>query len=156
MDRNTCRGMAGLPGRLSDMTTDQDQATRYVGTFTLDSWDQHDEEPVDGFTRARAVLTKTFSGDLAGTSRTEILMASIDGTPSAYCGFEQFTGAVAGRTGSFVLRHAAGNDPVSGPWLTWQVVEGSGRGELGGVRGEGQITRQDDGTHTYWLELATG
>jgi hypothetical protein len=134
------------------MTTDQ--ATRYAGTFTLDSWDQHDEEPVDGLTRSRAVLTKTFSGDLVGTSRTEILMASIDGTPNSYCGFEQFTGTVGDRTGSLVLRHAAGNDPEAGPWMTWQVVTGSGRGGLAGARGEGGITRQEDGTHTYRLELA--
>jgi hypothetical protein len=136
------------------MTTDE--ATRHAGTFTLDSWDQHDEEPVDGLTRSRAVLTKTFGGDLTGTSRTEILMVSLGGTPSSYCGFEQYTGAVAGRSGSFVLRHAAGNDPVTGPWMTWQVVDGSGTGELTGIRGEGQITRRDDGTHTYWLDLSGG
>jgi hypothetical protein len=132
------------------MTTDR--TTRYAGSFTLDSWDQHDGDPTDGVTRSRAVLTKTFSGDLVGTSRTEILLATVADGPSSYCGFEQFTGTVAGRAGSFVLRHTAEGGP-DGAWMTWQVLAGSGRGELADVRGEGQITRLDDGTHTYWLDV---
>lgn len=133
------------------MTTDQ--ATRYSGTFTIDSWDQHDGEAgVDGLRRSRALITKTFSGDLVGSSRTEILMATVEDGPSTYCGFEQITGTVAGRAGSFVLRHAAESD-ADGAWMTWQVLAGSGRGELSGVRGEGRIARLDDGSHTYWLAL---
>ena len=40
--------------------------------------------------------------------------------------------------------------------MTWTVLPGSGTGELAGVRGEGQITRHEDGSHTYWLELTAG
>jgi hypothetical protein len=134
-------------------------ATRYAGSFTLDSWDQHDEPPADGLRRSRALVSKTFGGDLVGTSRTELLLAIVEGGPSSYCGFEQFTGTVAGRSGSFVLRHAAEAAAVARPgadgsWLTWQVLAGSGRGELAGVQGEGQITRHNDGSHTYWLDLS--
>lgn len=136
------------------MTTESTspQATRYAGSFTIDSWDQDDETPTDGLARSRAQVAKTFSGDVVGTSVTKLLIAIIDGGPSSYCGFEQFTGTVAGRSGSFVLRHAAEGDATGG-WMTWQVLAGSGRGELSGVRGEGQIDRHADGSHTYWLEL---
>lgn len=127
---------------------------RCAGTFTLDSWDQADGDPEGSFTRSRAVLTKTFAGDLVGTSRTEILLAVLDDDgPRSYCGFELIAGTVAGRTGTFVLRHAASAGPDEAPWMTWHVVPGSGRGELAGVRGQGQIERHDDGSHTYWLEL---
>lgn len=130
-----------------------DQTTRYTGMFTLDSWDQQDGAPRDGLTRSRATLTKTFSGDLTGTSHAEILLAVIDDGSRSYCGFEQFSGSVAGHSGYFVLRHAAEGN-ADGGWMTWQVLPGSGRGDLAGVRGEGQITRHDDGSHTYWLDLS--
>ena len=133
------------------MTTTQ--TIRYTGTFTLDSWEQQDDDAQDGLTRGRATLTKTFSGDLVGTSRAEILLAMIEDGPSSYCGYEQVVGTVAGRTGSVLLRHAA-EGSAAGAWMTWQVVAGSGRHELGGVRGEGQITRHDDGSHSYWLDLS--
>ena len=127
--------------------------TRYAGSFTVDSWEQVDDEPQDGFSTSPVTLTKTFAGDLTGTSRARIVIAATDSGSRAYAGFEQVTGTVAGRTGSFVLRHMAEGD-AGGGWMTWNVVRGSGTGDLAGVRGEGQITRHDDGSHTYWLELA--
>jgi hypothetical protein len=139
----------------TDHVTQSAQSARYSGTFTLDSWEQDDEQPADGLTRSRARLTKTFSGDLTGTSRTEILIAALDSGTRSYCGYEQFTGTVAGREGSLVLRHAAEGD-ADGAWMTWQVVPGSGRGDLTGASGEGQIDRREDGSHTYWLELSLG
>jgi len=130
--------------------------TRYAGSFTLDSWDQQDDDPSpDGVVAGRARVTKTFSGELVGTSRTQLVLV---GTPSgsrAYSGFEQVSGTVAGRTGAFLLRHAAEGDATGG-WMTWTVLPGSGTGELAGVGGEGQITRADDGSHTYWLDLTFG
>jgi hypothetical protein len=129
------------------------RTSRFEGTFVIDSWDQQDGEPSPGLARAHARVAKTFSGDLSGTSRTELMMAGTDGGSRSYCGFEQVTGTVAGLTGTFVLRHAAEGD-AEGGWMTWTVLPGSGTGELAGVRGEGQITRHDDGSHTYWLDLS--
>jgi hypothetical protein len=121
--------------------------TRHAGSFTIDAWEpQEDPEALAGTARVR--VRKTFSGDLVGTSRTELLTF---GTQS-YCGFEVVEGTVAGRTGTFALRHAA-EAAAGDSWLTWTVLAGSGTGELAGVRGEGQIVRADDGSHTYSLEL---
>jgi len=133
------------------MTTDA--TTRLSGTFTLDAWDQQDDEPgADGLTVGRALVTKTFDGDLVGTSWARLVLVGTTSGSRAYSGFEQVTGTVAGRTGTFVLRHAAEGDATGG-WMTWTVLPGSGTGELAGVRGEGQITRHDDGSHSYWLDL---
>jgi len=133
------------------MTTDT--AARHTGTFSIDSWDQQDDDPRDdGFATGRATLTKTFDGGLAGTSTTRILLAGTASGSRAYCGFEHFTGTVGGRTGTFALRHAAEGD-ADEQWMTWTVVRGSGTGGFVGVHGEGRITRHDDGSHTYWLDL---
>jgi Protein of unknown function (DUF3224) len=146
--------MTDTTHQTTDQPTDQTGTTRYTGTFTIDTWEQHDEAH-DGLTLSRARVTKTFGGDVVGTSRAELILAGTDGGSRAYAGFEQVTGTVRGRAGSFVLRHAAEGDAAGG-WLTWTVLPGSGTGELAGLRGEGQITRHDDGSHSYWLELTAG
>ena len=144
---------------ISDLTTESTRAeptaagTRFSGTFILDSWDQQDDAPRDGSVLSHVRLAKTLSGDLVGTSTADLLLIGTDSGSRAYCGFERLTGAVAGRTGSFMLRHAAEGDAAGG-WMTWQVMIGSGTDELTGVRGEGQIVRHEDGGHSYTLDLS--
>jgi Protein of unknown function (DUF3224) len=137
-------------GRIRRQGGPMETTTRFAGTFVIDAWEpQEDADTVPG--TARVSIRKTFAGDLVGTSRTQILTFATQ----SYCGFEVVEGTVAGRTGTFALRHAA--DAGGGePWMTWTVLDGSGTGELTGVRGEGQIDRADDGTHSYWLELTFG
>jgi hypothetical protein len=137
------------------MSTDRTGSTRITGGFTLDSWDQQDIDVRDGTGIAKAHVTKTFSGDLVGTSSADLLLAVADGGSRAYCGFERITGTVSGRAGSFVLRHAAEGD-AGGGWLTWQILPGSGSGDLTGVTGEGQIDKDEAGNHTFWLDVEFG
>jgi len=138
------------------MTIEQ-TVTTVEGSFTIDAWDQQDrpareDKPDVGHSWATARVTKTFGGGLTGSSTAELMLLGTASGARAYCGFEQVSGTVAGRTGTFVLRHAAEADGA-GQWMTWTVVPGSGTGELADVRGEGQITRHDDGSHTYRLDL---
>ncbi|MFF5172865.1 DUF3224 domain-containing protein [Micromonospora sp. NPDC000089] len=126
--------------------------TRAEGTFTLDSWDQEAYDEAEGAVLGEARITKTFSGDLTGTSATRILMcrAQVE-TSAAYAGFERFTGALAGRKGSFVLHHDAVAEGETGS-LSWTVVPDSGTDELRGLRGGGQISGGPDGGHRYVLD----
>jgi hypothetical protein len=124
---------------------------RAEGTFTLDRFDDeapHDDQ--DGVKLAPAHITKTFQGDLTGTSEADIITVYTD-NPAAYAGIERFQGAVQGRKGSFVLQHNAGWDNGV-PWMTWNIVETTGTGELAGIRGEGEITIGPDGGHSYTLD----
>jgi len=124
---------------------------RAEGTFSLDRFD--DEAPYDdreGVRLARAHISKTFQGDLAGTSETDIITVAAE-NPAAYVGIERVDGTLHGRKGGFVLQHnAAGGDGV--PWMTWKIVQASGTGELTGIRGEGQIIIGPDGGHSYTLD----
>ena len=124
---------------------------RAEGTFDLDRFD--DEAPYDdreGVKLSRAHIGKTFQGDLAGTSETDIITVFTE-VPAAYAGIERFQGTLHGREGSFVLQHNAGGGGGA-PWMTWKIVETSGTGELSGIRGEGQIIIGPDGGHSYTLD----
>jgi Protein of unknown function (DUF3224) len=121
------------------------------GTFDIDRFDAQDPyEDRDGVQLARAPIKKTFHGDLAGGSETDIMTVHTE-NPAAYVGIERFLGTVHGRKGGFVLQHeAGGTDGV--PWMTWKIVETSGTGELAGIRGEGQIIIGPGGEHSYTLD----
>jgi Protein of unknown function (DUF3224) len=124
--------------------------TRAEGTFDLKFEDEPPYGDRDGVKLARAHITKTFQGDLAGTSETDIITV-YTAAPAAYVGIERVEGTLDGRTGSFVLQHGAGSDAGT-PWMTWKIVETSGTGDLTGIRGEGQIVIGPDGSHSYTLD----
>jgi len=122
------------------------------GTFTIDGWDQETFDEAEGATLAQATVSKTFTGDLAGTSSTRILMCTTQvETSAAYVGLERFSGTVGGRAGTFVLHHSATADSGEQS-LYWAIVPESGTGELRTIHGAGQIIVDADGGHAYTLE----
>jgi hypothetical protein len=128
---------------------------RANGTFDIDSWEPQAIDERDGATLNRVHVTKTFHGDLEGTSTADILtaMAQVEGS-AAYVGFERFTGGVHGRKGSFVLHHTA-RSYAGEQSLSWTVLPDSGTGELLGIQGGGQIVN-DDGVHSFHLDYELG
>jgi Protein of unknown function (DUF3224) len=122
-----------------------------AGTFDITGWDEYarDAGP-GGVVIARVRVTKTFHGDLTGTSVTEIQTVTTGSGPSAYVGIEHFEGTVHGREGVFVLQHSAGSGS-EGQWLKWLIVPTSGTGELAGLCGEGAIVVDENGGHSYTL-----
>ncbi|GGK92447.1 hypothetical protein Ppa06_59230 [Planomonospora parontospora subsp. parontospora] len=124
---------------------------RATGTFTIDGWDPQPYDTAEGATLTRVHVTKTFDGDLTGTSTTDIITAvSQAETSAAYAGFERFTGTVHGRKGTFVLHHTATQHAEESA-LSWTVLPGSGTGELLGIRGGGGIVN-DGGVHSFHLD----
>ena len=121
-----------------------------VSTFVIDSWEATPFDEQEGATLTRTRVTKTFHGDIAGTSTAELLMAQTQEGSAAYVGFERISCSLHGRSGSFVLHHNATmtRDESS---ASWTVLPDSGTGELSGLRGEAQITQSPDGGHTFTL-----
>src|ERR1700749_1825478 len=104
------------------------------GTFNLDRFDAEDPyDDHDGVKLSRAHISKTFSGDLVGTSETDLITVTAE-NPAAYVAIER-----SGGTGGV-------------PWMTWKIVESTGTGELAGLRGEGQIIIAPDGAHSYVID----
>jgi hypothetical protein len=102
-------------------------------------------------TLGRMTIDKTFSGDLQGTSKGEMLMAASAVKGSAgYVAIERVSGTLHERRGTFVLQHM-GIMNRGAPQLTVTVVPDSGTGELVGLAGAFDI-KIVDGKHFYTLD----
>lgn len=122
------------------------------GTFDLDIYDEQPPyDECEDTKLARVRVDKTFYGGMAGTSTAELITVHTAAGPASYVGIERFEGTLGGRSGGFVLHHNAATD-AGKSWMTWQIVQTTGTGELAGVRGEGQIIIAPNGTHHYTID----
>ena len=129
--------------------------TQAQGSFTVQAWDESTYEDLAGEAKlTRAHVTFGYAGDLQGQGISDSLMCYRDNGTAVYTGLERITGQLAGRSGSFVLlstgAYADGEAKTS-----WQVVEGSGTGDLAGLRGQGSSVAASGpgGTFTFEYDL---
>ena len=120
-------------------------STRAKATFEVTGWEQTAyDEPADGPQLARAIVTKTFQGEVAGTSKAELLMCGAAEGSAGYIAQERVECRVGNRAGSFVLQHG-GLRWEGGQKVYGHVVPGSGTGELRGIRGEVTYHHDENG-----------
>lgn len=110
-------------------------------TFSMKNWDEQLVSGVDGGPRiAHAHATMAYSGLLEGRSVLDYLLyyagEGHDSGGTAARGFERFEGQVAGRRGSFIVKHETAFDP-KGIRSEFAVVPGSGTGDLAAITGTG-------------------
>ena len=126
------------------------------GTFTVAGWEENTyQELTGGGKLTKAHVTFDLDGDLVGQGGWEAVMCyRPDGTAS-FTGFQHTTGSLAGRSGSFVVR-ADGTFENGEARTTWEIVKGSGAGDLRGVRGSGSAvtTGASGGDFSLDYELA--
>src|SRR3954447_3204003 len=127
-------------------------STGATAALTIDSWDQEAYDESDGASLARALVTKTFTEDLEGTSVGNLLLVGAQEGSAAYVGIERVTGKLHGRAGTFVLQHSAVMTSVGGGSMTVTVVPDSGTGQLRYLSGRSEIERHEDGTHTFTMD----
>jgi hypothetical protein len=119
-----------------------------TNTFTMQSWDEQVVSgPEDGPRVGYAHATFEYSGLIEGTSVADSLLyyagPGYDGGGTTSPGFERIEGSVDGRKGSFVIRHEyaftadGDNHHVTS---RFDVLPGSGTGELAGLTGAGTIS----------------
>lgn len=122
------------------------------GYYTITDWQEAPyEEPAGQPKLSRAQLTQAFHGDLEGESTSQYLMAYLDDGSAAFVGLLRVTGRLGGRSGSFVVRQS-GIYGADGVQETWQIVPGSGTGELRGLTGAGTMRTNEDRRATYTLD----
>ena len=108
-------------------------------TFKIVSWDEEPfDDPEDGPKLTRAHVKKSFHGDLSGTGNLMYVMTYLSSEAATFSGFEKVVGSLGGRTGSFVLRHT-GSYGGGKATAEYEVVPGSGTGELAGLSGTGSL-----------------
>ena len=126
---------------------------RASGTFEvkLSPQDQGADMPV-----GRMSIDKQFAGDLAGTSKGQMLMASSGSVKDSagYVAIEKVTGTLNGRRGSFYLQHNGVMTRGVGE-LTITVIPDSGTEQLVGLRGKMNIIIAE-GKHSYEFEYTLG
>ena len=121
--------------------------THAKGTFQVKLTPQSDKSAAVG----RLSIDKQFQGDLAGTSKGEMLAmtTSVDGS-AGYVAMEQIDGKLNGHSGTFALQHT-GTMNRGAAQLSVTVVPDSATGELTGLSGRMEIIIAD-GKHSYDFE----
>ena len=121
---------------------------RATGSFEVSLQPLSNAEVSSDAMLARLLLTKKFSGDLAGSARGQMLSAGTATQGSAgYVAIDQVSGTLDGRRGSFLLQHS-GCMNRGVPTLSIKVIPDSGTDELAGISGTLSINIVD-GKHFY-------
>jgi Protein of unknown function (DUF3224) len=135
------------------------QAKVEVTKYLREVLDQADNSPM---TVVETRLEEHFTGGLVGAGiATHLRIEREDGTGILTC-FERITGALDRRHGSFLLQATGFTDRRHVVHGRWQVIEGSGVGDLTGLRGyaafaavPNQASRTGwsaDTSLTYWFD----
>jgi Protein of unknown function (DUF3224) len=114
-----------------------------VGSIEMKSWDERPFAETEGAPKlARANGSDLYHGDIEGEATFEYLMMYHDDGTATYVGLERVVGRLGDRQGSFVLQ-ISGVFEGGAVKATWFVVNGSGTGDLRGLRGTGELIWQD-------------
>ena len=121
-------------------------SNRATGTFAvkLNPQDEGPESPV-----GRMSIDKQFQGDLVGTSKGQMIMASSESVKGSagYVAIEKITATLNGRRGTFYLQHTGTMNRGVGD-LIITVIPDTGTDQLVGLRGKMNIIIAD-GKHSY-------
>lgn len=135
------------PRQQADVKKGTSMSKRASGTFDvkLTPKDQGADAPVGGMT-----IDKEFHGDLSGTSKGQMLLASSSTVKNSagYVAIERVTGTLHGRRGTFYLQHSGTMTRGAGD-LTITVIPDSGTDQLAGLTGRMNIIIAPDGKHSY-------
>ncbi len=132
-------------------STTRANATTAVRVYQPTVYDQ----PGEGPALNRIHVEELFAGDLEATGVTEfLLVARADGSAN-FVGVERIDGALGDRRGTFLFQQV-GTIEASVVSAEWEVIPGSGTGELAGLHGTGSLRSElgQGGTMhlDYWFE----
>jgi hypothetical protein len=126
------------------------------GTFEVLTGGEDAYHEAEGEARlTHANGTQRFSGAIEGDGTIEWLMCYLPSGEARMVGHQRIEGTLGGKRGSFLIE-AVGEHHGKGSTATWRIIDGSGTGELAGIRGEGGFEAPGGKTVEYQLhyELA--
>ena len=130
--------------------------TKATGTFSLEAWDEQPYEELEGGGKlTRAHVKQTFSGDIEGAGDVHWLMCYRPDETADFIGLQRVAGSVGERAGTFVLRTHGTFDGKEARGA-WEVLEGSGSGELAGLRGTGEFSAPPGSEASVTLDYEIG
>jgi len=105
--------------------------------FQVISWDEAPAAELAGGAKVtRAKVRQTYEGEMRGRSAVEYVMYYRGDGTAIFSGIELFEGSIQGKEGTVVLSHA-GTYEGGFAQSQWQIVPGSGTGQLEGATGAG-------------------
>lgn len=124
------------------------------GEFKIASWGEAIYSQIEeGPMLTTSTIAHKITGDVVGDGKLEYVMIYFDERTTRFLGYEQVTGKLGARVGSFVLRHEGTYENGTAK-IALQVVPGSGTGELRGIHGEGGLVATDARTSSFTLEYS--
>lgn len=153
--QGTGSGRATVAGSPCD-TEEQQMKNRGKARFAIKSWDEKPFGEGDDLPKlTRAVVAKTFTGDIAGEGHVEYLMMYRADGSASFVGLERIVGRIGEKAGSFVLQRI-GTFENGQAKESYSVVPGSGTGELVGLKGEGTSSVGHGMEHPFELSYEFG
>lgn len=120
------------------------------GTILHNNWDEKPYNEVAGLKSTEANIDIVMKGDVAATGKSRSLMQYPSAKTCHYAGYTTLTGTLDGKSGSFIIYEAGTwKDGVASS--RWEIVEGSGTGELKGLKGTGSYAAEHDKSVHYEL-----
>jgi hypothetical protein len=130
--------------------------TKATGRFEIRSMGEDAYREVEGEPRlTRANGTQRFSGDIEGEGSVEWLVCYLPDGAARFVGLQRVTGSIGDRAGSFVAEATADHDGKQSTG-TWDVIAGSGTGELSGLTGGGTFEAAGGSEASFSLEYELG
>ncbi|MBO8201542.1 DUF3224 domain-containing protein [Streptomyces smyrnaeus] len=107
--------------------------------FTVSTWDEKNVTDSDRGPRlAHAAIVNNYRGGIEAEGTTcQYLLTYTVGKCGSFCGMELLTGSVDGHEGTFAVQQQGTFDEEGVIRCTFEVVPGSGTGELSGLAGTG-------------------
>jgi hypothetical protein len=128
-----------------------------TGTIESKTWDFEPLAELEGGRRLiRMSATDLFHGDIEGETRAEFVATLGGDNSSEFAGIYLFSGDLEGRRGTFMLRTVGASDASGFTQGEWQVVRGSGTGELEGLNGSGEFSYRSGGPSSLTLAYGLG
>ena len=104
-----------------------------TGSFEVKSWDEKPYSEIKGQPKlSRADVVYAYHGDLEAEGTITYLMCYSSNNTAYFIGYEQVTGRLGNRSGSFVLHHV-GTFEAGAVKDALIVVPGSATGEFSGL-----------------------
>ncbi|MBA2316146.1 MAG: DUF3224 domain-containing protein [Chloroflexi bacterium] len=128
---------------------------RLSGNFAVTTWDERTILEREPGKVSQASVAQDLSGGIEGTARVEWLMCYRPDGTADFVGLQEIDGTVEGRRGSVVVTSIGVFDGERARGR-WEVVAGSGTGELAGIEGSGGFDAPHEGQATFELEWRIG
>ncbi len=124
------------------------------GTFTVKKWEEKDAEKISPEMKTtKAAVEYAFEGDAQGVASIDYLMFYKYFDPNdphkasaIFVGLLQFSGKLLGKAGSFFVKENGVFENGSAS-STYEIVAGSGLGELKQISGTGHYLADQAGSH---------